>query len=587
MLTAQGDVSLIMASRQPQSFGFQSIGAMLLAAADKAPQKIFLEQYIDGQWQSLSFEQARDQAARIARGLLALGLNGERPLAILSPNSIKHALMSLGAQLAGIPVAPVSVAYSQMEDLGRLTGILELLTPGAVFAEDVAHFRSAVSLVKQRGIAIITATDDTDREYIRFSDLRDSTSDVTLPALSCETVAKVLFTSGSTGVPKGVIITHGMMCSNQEAILDSWSFLAQDPPTLVDWLPWNHVFGGNLVFNCALRNLGTLVIDDGKPLPGRFQRTIDNIKRSPPTMHLSVPSALGELVKAMRGDAELAAAFFRRLKAIFSAGAALPQATWDALHDFARQYGLPEFRIYIGWGSTETAPVVSITPQDNTLCNNLGAPIGGARIKLASDQDKIELRIRGPMVFPGYWRNPEATAAAFDEEGFYRIGDAGKPVDYQRPGAGILFDGRVAENFKLVTGTWVQAGKLRVEAISAASPAIMDAVVTGHGRDEVGLLIFPDLAGCRTVAGAPDAKLSDLIANPSVHDAIRSGLSTFARGGSSTRIGRVLLLDTPPSIAQGEITDKGYINQRAVLAHRSALVALLYGDQLPPYAFKI
>ncbi len=587
MLTEQGGVSLIMASRQPASFGFQTIGAMLLSAADKAPQKTFLEQYADGQWQSLSFGQAREQAERIARGLLASGLNGEQPLAILSPNSIKHALISLGAQLAGIPVAPISVAYSQMDDLGRLTGILNLLTPGAVFVEDAAQFSSAIDLAKHLDIKVITATGDTDRDHIRFSELRDCVSDAALPVLSCGTVAKVLFTSGSTGVPKGVKITHGMMCSNQEAILDRWSFLVQEPPTLVDWLPWNHVFGGNLVFNCALRNLGTLVIDDGKPLPGRFQRTIDNIKRSPPTMHLSVPSALGELVKAMRGDAELAAAFFGRLKAIFSAGAALPQATWDALYDLAREYGLPEFRIYIGWGSTETGPVVSITPEDNTLCNNLGAPIGGACIKLAGDQDKIELRIRGPMVFPGYWRNPEATAAAFDEEGFYRIGDAGRPVDYQRPEAGILFDGRVAENFKLVTGTWVQAGTLRVEAISAASPAILDAVVTGHDRDEVGLLIFPDVVGCRTVAGKPDAQLADLIENPSVHDVIRNGLSTLARGGSSTRIGRVLLLDTPPSIAKGEITDKGYINQRAVLTNRSALVALLYGDQLPPCAFKI
>jgi feruloyl-CoA synthase len=372
-----------------------------------------------------------------------------------------------------------------------------------------------------------------------------------------------------------------MMCSNQEAIREVWTFLDDWPVDVVDWLPWNHVFGGNLVFNFVLRNAGTLVIDAGRPLPGQFEQTIENIKSRPPTIHLSVPGCLAQLVQAMKADDQLAERFFCRLRAVFSAGAALPRSTWDELRALAREFGHPDFTLFIGWGSTETSPMVSITPQDNTHCNNLGVPIPGAAIKLVRHDGLTELRVRGPMVMPGYWRNPEATAAAFDEEGFYRIGDAGRLLDPTDPSKGVLFDGRVAENFKLTTGTWVQVSAVRVSAIAAAQPIIQDAVVTGHDRDELGLLIFPSLEGCRRVAGAPEASLEELIDHPAVRTRIADALASGALGRSSTQVARALLLDEGPSIAHGEITDKGYLNQRAILARRAALVNHLYQDPPP------
>jgi len=582
MLTRKTETSLVVAGPHPASLGYESIGAMLLAAARRTPDQVFLEQRVGDQWHTLRFEEAWEQAAHLASSLLSLGLNVNRPLAIVSQNSISHALVSLAAQLAGVPVAPISVAYSQIDDLSRLKSILQLLTPGALFAQDEVAFGRAIELADDLGISVIVESAGSSRRRLKLADLVSAPVSAPMPDVSRETIGKVLFTSGSTGVPKGVMLTHGMMCSNQEAILENWPFLAEETPLFVDWLPWNHVFGGNLIFNCAIRNSGKLVIDDGKPLPGQFNRTIENIRRTPPTMHLSVPGALGELVRAMSDDDDFARIFYSRLRAIFSAGAALPQATWDQLHRLARRHGRPDFKLYIGWGSTETAPVVSITPPDNLHCNNLGAPVCGAEIKLVTDNATTELRLRGPMVFSGYWRNPEASADAFDEEGFYRIGDAGRLVCPEQPQAGILFDGRVAENFKLTTGTWVQVGKLRVEAISAAAPVIQDVVIAGQDQEEVGLLIFPNLDGCREVARLPNAELGELIRNPSVHATIRQGLEKLSTSGSSTRIARAILLETPPSMAAGEITDKGYINQRAALSNRSESVKLLYGSRRLP-----
>ncbi len=570
----------ILKGQPVESAGFAHIGEMLAAAAKRAPIRAFLEQRVQGVWQTLSYEDAFRTSLLIGRALLNRGLGRDRPLAILSQNSIEHALMSLGAMMAGVPVSPISVAYSQIEDTGRLKDILSLLTPGAVFAQDEEVCARGLGLAAELGIPAITATIDDRRGQSSLQELIEEggSSSGLLPALSWETVAKILFTSGSTGAPKGVVMTHGMMCSNQEAILGSWPFLAEHPLVVVDWLPWNHVFGGNLVFNSVLRNAGTLVIDDGKPLPGQFQRTVDNIKRAPPTMHFSVPGALAELTRSMKADSDLAAKFFSRLRAIFSAGAALPQTTWDQLQKLAKIYGRDDFEIFIGWGSTETSPVVSITPRGNTHCNNLGVPVAGCEIKLVTEGGRTELRLRGSMVFERYWRDPTATAAAFDEEGFYRIGDAGRLLDPQDPGKGVLFDGRVSENFKLTTGTWVQVGKLRIAAISAAAPVIQDAVVTGQDQDEVGLLIFPSLAGCREIAGQPDAPIQNLIQNSAVRAHLAKGLAELARGGSSTRIARAVLLEDPPSLADGEITDKGYLNQRAVLTKRKYLVDLLYGE---------
>jgi len=582
-MLAPNRAALVLNGPVAAKAGYLNLREMLSSAADQAPTRHFLEEFTRGEWRALTYQDALKKASFVGRALIARGLSRERPVAILSQNSIEHALISLGAMIAGIPVAPISVAYSQLEDTTRLSTILDLLTPGLVFSQDAEVCARGLNLAREFGLPIMVASGAlSDAPALDQLFVEGQESSVSLPNLASNTVAKVLFTSGSTGAPKGVIITHGMMCSNQEAIREVWKFLTDTPPDIVDWLPWNHVFGGNLVFNCVLRNAGTLTIDGGRPLPGQFQQTVENIKRRPPTIHLSVPSCLGELVRAMQADDELSERFFCRLRAVFSAGAALPRPTWDALHDLARDHGRPDFKVFIGWGSTETTPMVSITPEANTHCTNLGVPIPGAAIKLVASDGMSELRVRGPMVTPGYWRNEAATVAAFDEEGFYRIGDAGRLLDAADPAQGILFDGRVAENFKLTTGTWVDVSKVRVSAIAAAAPIVQDAVVTGQDRDEVGLLIFPSLAGCRNVAGMPEGSPGELIKHRAVRAQVAAGLAELAQARSSMRVARAILLSDVPSVERGEITDKGYLNQRAILSGRAALVDQLYQD--PPSA---
>lgn len=567
----------------PSLPAFRTIGDMQRASAERAPDRIFLRQRGADGWRSLSHGKAFEIAQRVGYTLLSLGLSQERPLAILSGNSIDHAVVALGAMLAGVPVAPVSTAYSQLGDLGRLRSLFEILTPGLVYAEDGAAYRRGLALAAELGIPTLVsvAADDVPPSW-RLDELLAVGHGASLPTVASDDIAKVLFTSGSTGVPKGVVVTHAMMLSNQEALLQVWPFLAEEPPALVDWLPWNHVFGGNLVFNCALRNAGTLVIDEGRPVPGQFDRSMRNLLDEPPTVHFGVPAGFMALVQELQKDEAAARRYFSRLRASFTAGAALPLAIWTQYRDLAARHARPDFRLFVGWGATETAPVASITSPDNDRPDNIGVPFPGAEIKLVPDQDKVEIRVRGPMVTPGYWRRPDLTREAFDEEGFYRIGDAGKLLDPARPEKGILFDGRVAENFKLVTGTWVQVGKIRVAAISVGAPVIQDAVVTGQDREEVGLLVFPSLAGCRAVAGLPDASLDELAGHPAVRATVAKALAALGGGGSSSSIRRALLLTEPASMEAGEITDKGYLNQRAVLRARSALVERLYADPPDP-----
>ncbi|MGE0852006.1 MAG: AMP-binding protein [Hyphomicrobiaceae bacterium] len=432
---------------------FATLPAMLDANAARAPNTIFLQERDAGAWRRLTYADAHRATNDLASALLELGLTPERPLAILSQNSIDHAVLSLAAMSIGVPVAPISVAYSQFDDLSRLRAIFEILTPGVVFAQDGIAFQRGLALAKELGARTVVA-DGTPGEHLRLSELSSSAPGESITvAPSASSIAKVLFTSGSTGQPKGVIVTHGMMCSNQDSLAALWSFLDNEPPILVDWLPWNHIFGGALVFNCALRNAGTLVIDGGRPIPGQFEATIRNLKDVPPTVHFGVPRGFDELVQAMERDDELAKLFFSRLRTIFTAGAAIPGHVWSKLHYFAERYGRADLQIYVGWGATETAPVATMSPASNRRPDNIGVPIPGAEIRLVPNEDKLELRVRGPMVTPGYWRRPDLAADAFDPDGFYRIGDAGKLIDPSDHAKGIQFDGRVAENFKLVTGT--------------------------------------------------------------------------------------------------------------------------------------
>ncbi len=557
----------------------ETVPKILLSQAKRCPEKIAIIDLVSGK--DITYRDLWSRICALSNGLSRFGLGIDRPIAILSENSINHAVVTFAGMALGVPVAPLSVAYSQFSDLGRIRSLLEQLTPGLVFAEDAGALGRSLSVAKEMDIPTVAARGVGAGHLLSGLEAGPGRAP-DLSAIDRDTIAKVLFTSGSTGAPKGVIVLQRMICSNQTAMAAEWPFVEEEPPVIVDWLPWNHVYGGNLVMMCALRNGGTLVIDDGRPTPGLFRKTIDNMTAYRPTIHFGVPRGFDLLVPALEEDEEFACAYFSRLRRMFTAGAALPAATWDRYHALAARYASDGFVAHVAWGSTETSPVVTISPPDNTRPDNLGVPVQGCEIKMVPDGEKMELRLRGPMVTPGYWRNERATAEAFDAEGFYRIGDAGRLLD-DDPDKGILFDGRISENFKLVTGAWVLVNALRLATIDALRPAVMDAVICGHDRDAVGVLMFMNLTGCREIAGVPDAEISDLIQSEPLRVHLADGLSRIGQGGgSSGRVVRGLILTDTPSQEDGEMTDKGYLNQRAALRKRAADVTRLFKDDSHP-----
>ncbi len=557
----------------------ETVPEILLSQAKRCPEKIAIIDLVSGK--DITYRDLWSRICALSNGLSRFGLGIDRPIAILSENSINHAVVTFAGMALGVPVAPLSVAYSQFSDLGRIRSLLEQLTPGLVFAEDAGALGRSLSVAEAMDIPTVAARGVGAGHLLSGLEAGPGRA-LDLSAIDRDTIAKVLFTSGSTGAPKGVIVLQRMICSNQTAMAAEWPFVEEEPPVIVDWLPWNHVYGGNLVMMCALRNGGTLVIDDGRPTPGLFRKTIDNMTAYRPTIHFGVPRGFDLLVPALEEDEEFACAYFSRLRRMFTAGAALPAATWDRYRTLAARYASDGFVAHVAWGSTETSPVVTISPPDNTRPDNLGVPVQGCEIKMVPDGEKMELRLRGPMVTPGYWRNERATAEAFDAEGFYRIGDAGRLLD-DDPDKGILFDGRISENFKLVTGAWVLVNALRLATIDALRPAVMDAVICGHDRDAVGVLMFMNLTGCREIAGVPDAEISDLIRSEPLRVHLADGLSRIGQGGgSSGRVVRGLILTDTPSQEDGEMTDKGYLNQRAALRKRAADVTRLFEDDSHP-----
>jgi feruloyl-CoA synthase len=373
-----------------------------------------------------------------------------------------------------------------------------------------------------------------------------------------------------------------MMSANQQMIARCWPFLTRRPPVFVDWLPWNHTFGGNHNFNMVLRHGGTLYIDEGKPVPGLVERTVANLREISPTAYFNVPRGFAMLLDHLERDEALARRFFAELDIVFYAGAALPQSLWQRIESLSERTRGTRVPLISSWGLTETAPAVTMVHFPIDRAGIVGVPAPGCELKFAPVAGKHELRVRGPNVTPGYWRRPDLTAAAFDEDGFYRTGDAGRLLDEDDPSRGVVFDGRIAENFKLSSGTWVNVGQLRVAAIAAGAPVIEDVVVAGHDRDAIALLVFPSLAGCRSLCPhlPADAPLAALVAERAVREALAAGLErhNLAAGGSSHRVARVLLMSEPPSIDANEITDKGYLNQRAVLDRRATLVDRLYAE---------
>jgi len=572
-LERRDDGAMILRSPVPLGDYPATLGAVLTAQAGANGARTFLAGRDGDGWQTLTYAEVHARAAGIAHHLLAASLGPERPLMILSGNSVGHALMMLGAVLAGVPVVPVSPAYSLMSaDHAKLRHIADLTRPGLIWVEDAIPFAPALKALAEQGFGTVMSNAD-----MAAIPTAGSAPDGTI---SPDAVAKILFTSGSTGMPKGVINTHRMLCANQAMLAAAWPFVHDMAPVLVDWLPWNHTFGGNFCFNLALFNGGTFHIDDGKPAPPLIGRTVENLRLASPNLYFNVPAGFAALLPALERDADLRDSFFRDLKAIFYAAAALPQDLWDRLERVADQSGHPRPLMLSAWGSTETSPLATLVHFPIPRAGNIGLPVPGCELKFQPNGAKYELRVRGPNITPGYHDRPDLSAAAFDDEGFYCMGDAGQLADPDDPSVGVLFDGRVAEDFKLTTGTWVSVGALRVGAVGACSPLVQDVVVTGHDTDRIGLLIWPAMAAVAVLdpeAGdAPDA----LCASEKVNAAIAEKLAAWnaANPASSTRIARFVLMAEPPSIDANEITDKGYVNQRATLERRSDLVdALQHG----------
>ena len=596
---------LVLCSGAPLGPYARCVGEWLEHWAREAPERVFIAERQGEGWREVTYAQARRAARSIGAALLARGLSSQRPVAVLSDNSVDHALLKLGCQYVGIPVAPISQAYSLMSRVhAKLKAIFALLEPGLVYVGDEARFAASLASLGAFKFETVSSQPVAGASTTPFSALLDTHAgpevDAAHAAIDGDTIAKFLFTSGSTGEPKGVINTHRMITSNQASYLALWPFLAEEPPVLVDWLPWNHTFGGNSDFNMVLANGGSLYIDEGKPAPGLIDKTAANLRLIAPTIYLNVPRGFDMLLPYLENDAQLRKQFFSRLKLIFYAGAGLPPTLWARLEKLGIEETGHRVRMVSAWGSTETSPMATCVHYDIDRAGVIGNPAPGSHIKLlpvgesgSGDAAKVkyEIRVKGPNITPGYWKRDDLTTAAFDDEGFYKIGDAVRFADPQDPARGIEFDGRVAEEFKLSSGTWVHTGALRVKAIAALAPVAQDIVLTGQDRDYAGFLIFPNLPACRSLAAdlPTDAPPAQVLAHPAVRACVEQGMRALKAdgGGSSTYAQRALFLEEPPGIDAGEITDKGYINQRAVLARRAALVAMLYTAAKLPNVMEI
>jgi feruloyl-CoA synthase len=553
--------------------------------AKAEPNRIFMAERNAGGWRQITYAQLLTSTRRISSALLARGLSAEKPIVILSGNSIDHALVAFGALYAGIPFCPVSSAYSLISrDYGKLAFVMKLLTPGLVFADDAGKFADALSANVPDATEIAASRGTVPgRRVTMLADILATPEqpglDAAHEAIGPDTIAKFLLTSGSTGNPKAVINTQRMICANQVMLRETLAFLKDEPPVIVDWLPWNHTFGGNHNIGLTLFNGGSMYLDEGKPMPGGIEETVRNLREISPTVYFNVPKGYESLLPYLRDDRVLRAKFFDRLHAMFFSGAALSPHVWNSLDELAVQEKGYRVPVLTGLGATETAPFFMSVRPDTSRSGHVGLPVLGNDAKLVPNNGKLEVRARGPNVTPGYWRQPELTAAAFDEEGFYKFGDALKPAVADDFSAGFDFDGRIAEDFKLASGTWVSVGPLRARFVAACAPMVRDVVIAGINRDEVSALVVLDLDGCRLIN--PALASDDIAAAASdarIREAFRERLAGFlaTATGSSSRITRAVLLDTPLSIDRGEITDKGSINQRAVLEHRSRLIDALY-----------
>ncbi|WP_455923350.1 feruloyl-CoA synthase [Pseudomonas putida] len=572
---------LHMRALEPLQAHPQRLMERLLHWADVRPQQTFVARRgADGQWQRISYADMLARTRVIATHLLGFDLSAERPLVILSGNDLEHLQLTCAALYAGIPYCPVSPAYSLVsKDYGKLRHIIDTLTPGLVFAADDSFAAAMAAVVPADVPRVFTHG----RAGQLFSDLLaevDTTpADAAFGRLTADCIAKFLFTSGSTKMPKGVVTTQRMLCANQQMLLQTFPEFADQPPVLVDWLPWNHTFGGSHNVGIVLYNGGTLYIDDGKPTPQLFGETLRNLGEISPTAYLTVPKGWEELVTQLEQDGELRERFFARMKLFFFAGAGLSQSVWDRLERVAVQHCGERIRMMAGLGMTETAPSCTFTTGPLSVAGYVGLPAPGCEVKLVPCDGKLEVRFRGPHVMPGYWRSPQQSREAFDEQGFYCSGDAVRLADPGNPQLGLMFDGRIAEDFKLSSGVFVSVGPLRTRVVLEGAPYVHDVVVLGPDRERLGLLIFPRLDECRQLAGlGPHANVAQVLTAGPVQAWLAELLARLNQQatGSASRIDWASLAHEPPSIDRGEITDKGSINQRQVLQCRAALIDGLY-----------
>jgi len=539
-----------------------------------------------GRWRHISFAQMLERARSVGQALIERGLSAHRPVAILSENDLEHLTLALGAMWAGIAYTPISPAYSLLsKDFVKLRQVLAATTPGLVFASDAHRYAKAISASVRDDVEVVLARGGLDlcratpfEELVRCPP--GAAVDAAHAQVGPDTIVKLLFTSGSTRDPKGVINTNRMLCSNLQMVGQCLAFLAEEPPVLVDWLPWNHTFGGNHNTGIALYNGGTLYIDGGRPTAAEIGETLRNLREISPTVYFNVPKGFEEIVRAMEYDERLRESLFRRVHAFFFSGAGLSQPVWDRLDYHAERTIGERVRMLTGLGMTETAPASVFAVGSAVKSGHVGLPCPGVEVKLVPmSSGKVEIRFRGPHVTPGYWRAPDLTAKAFDEEGYYRTGDAVKFIDPALPQLGLMFDGRLVEDFKLSTGTFVNVGVLRAKIVTEGAPCVQDAVLAGPDRDEVGMLIFPRLEDCRRLAALPSsASVEDVLSAAAVREFFQTLVDLLweTGTGSASRVARARVLREPPSLDGGEVTDKGSINQGAVLRRRAATVEALY-----------
>lgn len=553
--------------------------------ADEAPERIFLSERVGEGWRDKTYAEVLQDVRAIAAGLIRRGLGQDTPIAILSGNSVDHALLSFGAQYAGVPTVPLAEQYSLIPEAhGRLTYVLDKVKPAMAFTDNADSYASALKLRQFDGIEVVaSATDGAPREVTPFADLLETevTADVDErhATVGPDTVAKILFTSGSSSDPKGVLTTQRMMCANQAQMASVMPFLKDRPPRICDWLPWNHVFGGSHNVNMMLANGGTLVIDGGKPTKKAFADTVRNITERPGTLAFNVPVGFAMLVHEMETNKELREAYFHDLDMIFYAGASLPQEVWTSLENMAKDVRGRLPLMISSWGMTETAPATVMVHEPIGRSGVIGVPLPGTEVKLMPDDEmRCELRVKGPNIMPGYYGDPDKSAEAFDDEGFLITGDAVRFVDGDDPDRGLTFDGRVSEDFKLLTGTWVQAGKLRIEALEELRGLVQDVVICGHDRDAIGLFIIPrpdHVHGDNTSEGA----VIDPVLQAQIEERMRK--MAEAATGSAKRISRAIVLAEPSSLKDGEITDKGSLNVRKIITRRADLLERLYDNEDP------